>query len=318
MIEIDPLKRQAALCPSGISSEAVRGEYGSLFCEFKAHKTKIPGARPGIFKAIRTDGTSLTLSPEGEAKSSFRCDVSQHRRLGRGTLAFSGGFPFCAATRATGTVAGAATARLAFARLAVRTFLVHGDFGRYTFDLRLRAGSIDDLGLGHYRRRSRSRLGLGLRLRPRLMLPALRRLDDNDVVTVIVVAIHIVAVAVRAVAIIVIAAIVALEALLHLRLGAGDDTIVMFGVLEIVLGNHAVAGALGVAGELCVFFGDMLRSTANLHIGAGAVIGPGQRIAALAVEIVVIVISTAAVVIIVVTTPSTALVLLSWPHRSFT
>ncbi|MGZ2459248.1 MULTISPECIES: hypothetical protein [Rhizobium] len=52
MIEIDPLKRQAALCPSGISGEAVRGEYGSLFCEFKAHKTKIPGARPGILKAI--------------------------------------------------------------------------------------------------------------------------------------------------------------------------------------------------------------------------------------------------------------------------
>jgi hypothetical protein len=44
-----------------------------------------------------------------------------------------------------------------------------------------------------------------------------------------------------------------------------------------------------------------------------------QRISAFAVEIVVIVISTAAIVIIVViATPSTALVLLSWPHRSFT
>ncbi len=91
----------------------------------------------------------------------------------------------------------------------------------------------------------------------------------------------------------------------------------MFGVLKIVLGHHAVAGALGVTGKLRVFLGNMLGSTANFYVGAGAVIGPGQRIAALAVEIVVIVISTAAIVI-VITTPSTALVLLSWPHRSFT
>jgi hypothetical protein len=294
---------------------------------------KIPGTRPGIFKLIRADGMNFTLSPEGEAKSSFRCDVSQHWRLGRGALAFSGGFfALSTATRATGTAASAAAAGLAFARLAAGTFLVHGDFSRNTFDLRLWASSIDEFGLGCRCRRLRGyrlRLLLCLRLRLmlpalRLMLPVLRRLDDNDVVAVIVIVIliviHIVAVAVRTFAIIVLAAVVALEAFLHLRLGAGDDTIVMFGVLEIVLGNHAIAGALGVAGELRVFFGDMLRSTANLHIGAGAVIGPGQRIAALAVEIVVIVISTAAATaaVVIVTTPSTALVLLSWPHRSFT
>ncbi|MBB2681861.1 UNVERIFIED_ORG: hypothetical protein M2312_004739 [Rhizobium esperanzae] len=34
MIEIDPLKRQAALGPFDLG-EAVRGEYGSLFQEFK-------------------------------------------------------------------------------------------------------------------------------------------------------------------------------------------------------------------------------------------------------------------------------------------
>ncbi|MBB4328248.1 hypothetical protein GGE50_006160 [Rhizobium leguminosarum] len=292
---------------------------------------KIPGTRPGIFKLIRADGMNFTLSLEREAKSSFRCDVSQHWRLGRGALAFSGGFfALSTATRATGTAAGAAAAGLAFARLAAGTFLVHGDFGRNTFDLRLWAGSIDEFGLGcRCRRLSGYRLRLLLCLRLvlpalRLVLPVLRRLDDNDVVAVIVIVIliviHIVAVAVRTFAIIVLAAVVALEAFLHLRLGAGDDTIIMFGVLEIVLGNHAIAGALGVAGELRVFFGDMLRSTANLHIGAGAVIGPGQRIAALAVEIVVIVISTAAATaaVVIVTTPSTALVLLSWPHRSFT
>ena len=291
---------------------------------------KIPGTRPGIFKLIRADGMNFTLSHEGEAKSSFRCDVSEHWRLGRGALAFSGGFfALSTATRATGTASIAAAAGLAFARLAAGTFLVHGDFSRNAFDLRLWASSIDEFGLGCRCRRLRGyRLRLLLCLRLvlpvlRLVLPVLRRLDDNDVVAVIVIVIliviHIVAVAVHTFAIIVLAAVVALEAFLHLRLGACDDTIIVFGVLEIVLGNHAIAGALGVAGELRVFFGDMLRSTANLHIGAGAVIGPGQRIAALAVEIVVIVISTAAATAaVIVTTPSTALVLLSWPHRSFT
>jgi hypothetical protein len=291
---------------------------------------KIPGTRPGIFKLIRVDGIYVTLSPAGEAKSSFRCDVSQHRRLGRGALAFSGGFfALSTATRATGTAAGAAAAGLAFARLAAGTFLVHRDFSRNAFDLRLRAGSVNDLGLGcRCRRLSGYRLRLCLRLvlsaLLRLVRPALRRLDDNDIVAVIVIlvliVIHIIAVAVRTVAIIVLAAVVALEAFLHLRLGAGDDTIVMFGVLEIVLRHHTITGAMGVAGQLRVFFGDMLRRTANLHIGAGAVIAPGERIAALAVEIVVIVISTAAATAaaVIVTTPSTALVLLSWPHRSFT
>ncbi|MBB4442408.1 hypothetical protein M2310_005867 [Rhizobium leguminosarum] len=290
---------------------------------------KIPGTRPGIFKLIRADGMNLTLSLKGKAKSSFRCDVSQHWRLARGALAFSGGFfALSTATRATGTAARAAAAGLAFPRLAGGTFFVHGDFRRNAFDLRLRTGSIDDLGLGcRCGRRSGYRLRLCLRLvlsaLLRLVRPALRRLDDNDIVAVIVILIvivvHIVAVAVRTVAIIVLAAVVALEAFLHLRLGAGDDTIVMFGVLEIVLGHHPITGAMSVAGELRVFFGDMLRRTANLHIGAGAVKGPGERIAALAVEIVVIVISTAAAAAaVIVTTPSTALVLLSWPHRSFT
>lgn len=35
MIEIDPLKRQAALARLSILGEAIRREYGSLFQEFK-------------------------------------------------------------------------------------------------------------------------------------------------------------------------------------------------------------------------------------------------------------------------------------------
>jgi len=60
----------------------------------------------------------------------------------------------------------------------------------------------------------------------------------------------------------------------------------------------------------------VLCGSADFHIGTGAVVSPGQRVRALAVEIVVVISAAAAVVVI--TTPPTALVLLSWPHRSFT
>jgi hypothetical protein len=93
----------------------------------------------------------------------------------------------------------------------------------------------------------------------------------------------------------------------------------VFGVLQIVFSYDAVAGTLGVTGELRIFFSYVLGSAADFHIWAGAVVGPGQRVPTLTVETIIVVISTAAIVIVVViATPSTALVLLSWPHRSFT
>jgi hypothetical protein len=57
----------------------------------------------------------------------------------------------------------------------------------------------------------------------------------------------------------------------------------------------------------------MLGCAADLHVGAGTVIRPAERITALAVEVV-----AAAAVVIVAAAPSTAFVLLSWPHLSFT
>jgi len=61
----------------------------------------------------------------------------------------------------------------------------------------------------------------------------------------------------------------------------------------------------------------VLGCTANLNIGAGTVISPGERIAALAVEV-VITATIVIVVIIVASTPPAALVLLSWPHQLLT
>ncbi len=111
-------------------------------------------------------------------------------------------------------------------------------------------------------------------------------------------------------------AIVALEAFLHLRLRACDDTVIVFGVLEIVLRHHPVTGTLGVTSKLRVFLGDVLRGPANLDVRSGAVIGPRQRVGTLAhVSIVVVIVI---IVVVIVVTPATAFVLLSWPHRWLT
>ncbi|KGD87756.1 hypothetical protein JL39_26360 [Rhizobium sp. YS-1r] len=46
-----------------------------------------------------------------------------------------------------------------------------------------------------------------------------------------------------------IAAIVAMKAILHLRLSGGYDAVIMFCVLQVVLGHDPVAGALRIAGK---------------------------------------------------------------------
>jgi hypothetical protein len=302
----------------------------------------------------------------------FRRDIRKSRSIAGRSLARSLCLAFRTAARATWTgTCGAAATRLTFARLARRTFLVHGNLGRNALDDRLGAGAIDDLRLWFNGRNRNRTLLLAARLTDglvlvsawllllslfvgtarllllvfrtarllllvfraarllllvfraarllllffrtaRLLLVLLaRRLNDDDVVVVDA----IIVVAVTAFAIFV--AVVALEAFLHLRLCGCNDTVVVFGMLQVVFGHDAVAGALGVAGELRILLGDVLGSAANFYVGAGAIVAPRQRISALTVEIVVIIASTAAAAV-VTATPATALILLSWPHRSFT
>ncbi len=141
----------------------------------------------------------------------------------------------------------------------------------------------------------------------------LRRRHRTDVVVVIV-AVNLVTIAL----LLELAAIITLEAFLHLRLGSCDDTVIVFRVLQIVLGHDAIAGALGIPCECRVFFGYVLGRATDLNIGTGAVVGCGLAIAAFAVEIVIIISATATAVIVVATTPPAALVLLSWPHQLLT
>jgi hypothetical protein len=52
----------------------------------------------------------------------------------------------------------------------------------------------------------------------------------------------------------------------------------MLGMLEIVFGGDRVAGALGIAGELQIFLGDVVRGAADLHLRPVRFVNPGQRI----------------------------------------
>ena len=79
-----------------------------------------------------------------------------------------------------------------------------------------------------------------------------------------------------------------------------DDAAVVLGMLQIVLGEHRVAGRLRVAGERQIFLGDMRRGAADLHIRAVGFETARKRILALPIPVVVVAASAA--------------ILLSLPH----
>ena len=56
--------------------------------------------------------------------------------------------------------------------------------------------------------------------------------------------------------------------LTQLLLRGGNQAKIMFGMLVVIFGGDRVAGALRVAGELKIFFADMLSRTANLDVGS--------------------------------------------------
>jgi hypothetical protein len=256
----------------------------------------------------------------------------------RSTLAtFGGSITFCAtwATRAGGSCAATwCSAFLLASFCLLRHFLSgNGGFYRRIFNNRLRSAS----GNFHLRHGLRLNLRLGLLLRPWLMLRTRlmlltrlvlrarlanlrlsglmrRALHDH----VLIIAIHIIVAVIVSVEMftIIVIAIIALNALLHLRLGRCNDPIVMFCVLKIVFGHNAIAGALGITGKGHVFFSNMLRRAANFYIRARAVIAACQRISAFTIKIIVV--AVAATAATAIATPPTALVLLSWPHRLLT
>jgi hypothetical protein len=93
----------------------------------------------------------------------------------------------------------------------------------------------------------------------------------------------------------------------------------VFGVLQVVLGKHRVAGGLRVARQLHVFLGDMRRIATDFNVRPGRFEAARERILALAVVIVVAaaaVIAAAVAMALVIVAPATAsaVILLSLPH----
>jgi hypothetical protein len=214
------------------------------------------------------------------------------------------------------------TVLLALAILA-RTLLVGLALAVLLFGLRLLALAFRLLALLTLTFRLAPLLALGLLV----MTLLLELLVLPNGILVVVALVHIVvalvAVAIlELVAIVEFATVIPLKAFLHLRLGGCDDAVVVLGVLQVVFSHDTVTGALRVTRERRVFLGDVLGGTADLHVRARAVIGPGERVGTLPVMIVIVVVTTAATIVvaagIVVVTPTAALVLLSWPHRSLT
>lgn len=48
-----------------------------------------------------------------------------------------------------------------------------------------------------------------------------------------------------------------------------NNTVIMLGVLQIILGQHRIARCLCVARQLHVLFGDMRRIAANFNVRSG-------------------------------------------------
>ena len=64
----------------------------------------------------------------------------------------------------------------------------------------------------------------------------------------------------------------------ELLLRRGNHAQIVLGMLEMVFRRDRIAGALGVAGELQIFLGDVVSGSADLHLGAVQFVDPGQRI----------------------------------------
>ncbi len=67
-------------------------------------------------------------------------------------------------------------------------------------------------------------------------------------------------------------------ALAKLFLRGGDQAEIMFGVLIIILGGDRISGALRVAGELEIFFGDVGRRSPNFYVLSIGLVHSRQRI----------------------------------------
>src|SRR5690606_5454903 len=156
--------------------------------------------------------------------------------------------------------------------------LVQSDFRRNTFDHRLRAQTIITVALR-----------LGLRLWSRLRGVGLI-LGKIDIVLVV-------------------AEFTNGLLCLKLSLRRCNNAVVVFSVLQVILGHHTIARAMCIARQGSVLVCYLLSRATDFNVRSVALISTRQRIWAPAVVVGVVV-----AVIIIITAAANAPVLLLWPH----
>ena len=156
---------------------------------------------------------------------------------------------------------------------------------------------------------------------PRLLLGALHRAGADIRTAVLIVVAHIAALLERLSALaaelarIIHAAGRGFATLLHLLFAIGkDDAIIVFGVLQIVLGQHWVAGGQCIPCQRHVFLSNLRRRAMDLLVGTVRLIGAHQRIVMM---LPLTVLMAAIVVVVVIAATATTAVLLSLPHGTF-
>jgi hypothetical protein len=87
--------------------------------------------------------------------------------------------------------------------------------------------------------------------------------------------------------------------LAELLLRGGDQAEVVLGVLVMVLGGDGVAGGLRIAGELQILFSDVVRGTADLHLGSVRLVDTRQGVVMVPVVALIAVASPHALVLTV-------------------
>jgi hypothetical protein len=188
---------------------------------------------------------------------------------------------------------GKAVGRTVITILAVRTALAVGAM-RAVAALRL-LGLLLRLAAGDERRQAlnvfvfarlmlRPRLVVTLRLRL-MLLPRIERLRfarrerlaaDGGLVVAVVIPF------VGNIAALVAALLVIGLALAELFLGGGDQAEIMLGVLIVIFGRYGVAGTLCIARKLEIFFRDVGRRAADLHVRSVGLVHARQRILVMA------------------------------------
>jgi hypothetical protein len=149
---------------------------------------------------------------------------------------------------------------------------------------------------------SRRMARLMLRTRLAMMLrQGLRQTVIQHVVAATIIVAEVVAVATLAGHVDALAVAVHIAALLLQLVAIGhDDAVVVLGVLQVIFGEHRVAGRLRVASERQIFLGNMRRSAPDFHVGTIGFETARKRILALSIPVVIV--------------AATAAILLSLPH----